>query len=104
MARRNVSREISGIGEQLTVLRQDLDAINEQVQALVQHQSDASHRLISNVSDNIQERSHKLIEGTQKQLSSTYGELEAVVRRNPFMAIAIAAGLGLIAGTLSRYK
>jgi ElaB/YqjD/DUF883 family membrane-anchored ribosome-binding protein len=104
MARRNVSRDINGIGEQLAVLRKDLSAVAEQVQTLVQHQAEGSQRLVRSVAQDVGERGHRLIEGAQDQIASTYGDLEAVVRRNPFTAVAIAAGLGLIAGTLSRHR
>jgi ElaB/YqjD/DUF883 family membrane-anchored ribosome-binding protein len=104
MPRRNVSREINGIGEQLATLRKDLGAIAEQLQTLVQHQAEGSQRLIRNMSENVSERGQNLVQGAQDQIASSYDDLEAVVKRNPFTAIAIAAGLGLIAGTLSRYR
>ena len=104
MPRRNVSRENNGIGDQLAVLRKDLGAIAEQVQTLVQHQAKGSQRLVRTMTEDVSERGQRLMEGAQDQLASTYGDLEAVVKRNPFTAIAIAAGLGLIAGTLSRHR
>jgi hypothetical protein len=45
MARRNVSREINGIGEQPTVLRQDLNVIAEQVQTLVQQRGGSAESI-----------------------------------------------------------
>jgi len=104
MPRRNVSHDIDGIGDQLAVLRKDLGAVANQVQTLLQHQAEGSQHLIHNMTEEVGERSHRLMEEAQHQIASTYGDLEAVVKRNPFTAIAIAAGLGLIAGTLSRHR
>ncbi|HEY7747367.1 MAG TPA: DUF883 C-terminal domain-containing protein [Aestuariivirgaceae bacterium] len=104
MSRRSVSREIDGIGDQLAMLRKDLGAIADQVQTLLQHQAEGSQQLLRSISEDVNEHSQKLMESAQDQIASSYGDLEAMVKRNPFTAMAIAAGIGLIAGTLSRHK
>lgn len=104
MPRRSVSRDINGIGDQLAVLRKDLGAVADQVQTLLQHQAEGSQNLLRSMTNDVNERGQRLVETAQDQLAASYGDLEGMVKRNPFTAMAIAAGIGLIAGTLSRHR
>jgi len=104
MPRQKVSREIYSVDEQLSELRKDIGAIGEQVQLLVRHQREASQRMVRSIAENVGERGQQLVQGAQEQISSGYGEFEALIRRNPIRALVIAAGLGLIAGALSRNR
>lgn len=108
MARQKISRGSVSLddqlSEQLTQLQRDIRALAQQVQSLVRHQGEGSQRMLRNIAENVGERGQMLVQGAQDQILSGYGEIEALVRRNPVRAIVIAAALGLIAGALSRSR
>ena len=86
------SREVS---RQLEILRKDLADLGTTVRALAQAKSVSAQRAVRDTTEEIARRGQELAE-------EKYSDFEATVRRHPLTAVAVALGLGYLAGLLSR--
>ena len=106
------SRELS---QQVENLRKDLAELGTTVRALAQEGSATAQRSVRETTDRIAQRGQELAEDarTAGQQAVEYGseifkdkynEFETTVRRHPATAVAVALGLGYLAGLLSRNR
>lgn len=104
------AREVS---KQLEILRKDLAELGTTVRALAQAKSVSAQRAVRDTTGEIARRSQELAEDARtvgqhaidygsEVFKEKYGDFEATVRRHPLTAVAVALGLGYLAGLLSR--
>lgn len=104
------SREVS---RQLEILRKDLAELGTTVRALAQSTSVSAQRALRDTTDEITRRGQELAEDARtagqhavdygsEVFKEKYSDFEATVRRHPLTAVAVALGLGYLAGLLSR--
>ena len=103
------------LARQLENLRKDLAELGGTVRALAQEGSATAQRSVRDTTDRLARRGQELAEDakTAGQQAVDYGseifrdkysEFEATVRRHPTTAVAVALGLGYLAGLLSRNR
>lgn len=106
------SRELS---QQVENLRNDLADLGKTVRSLAQQGSVTAQSGVRETADRLSRRGHELAEDakTAGQQAVDYGseifrdkysEFEATVRKHPTTAVAIALGLGYLAGLISRNR
>jgi ElaB/YqjD/DUF883 family membrane-anchored ribosome-binding protein len=104
------SREVS---KQLEILRKDLAELGTTVRALAQAKSVSAQRAVWDKTEEIARRGQELAEDARTAgqhavdygseiFKEKYSDFEATVRRHPLTAVAVALGLGYLAGLLSR--
>ena len=106
------SRELS---QQVENLRNDLAELGKTVRALAKEGSSSAQRGVRETADRLSRRGQELAEDarTAGQQAVDYGseifrdkysEFETTVRRHPTTAVAVALGLGYLAGLISRNR
>lgn len=106
------SRELS---QQVENLRNDLAELGKTVRALAKEGSSTAQRGVRETADRLSRRGQELAEDakTAGQQAVDYGseifrdkynEFETTVRRHPTTAVAVALGLGYLAGLISRNR
>jgi ElaB/YqjD/DUF883 family membrane-anchored ribosome-binding protein len=106
------SRELS---QQVENLRNDLADLGKTVRSLAQHGSATAQSGVRETADRLSRRGHELAEDakTAGQQAVDYGseifrdkysEFERTVRKHPTTAVAVALGLGYLAGLISRNR
>jgi len=91
-------------GADLAALRQDVARLAETVSKLVQHQTQAAGRRVSEAVGDARDKIASGATDAQNRVRATSGEIEACIERNPLMAVLIALGLGVSLGLLSRSR
>jgi ElaB/YqjD/DUF883 family membrane-anchored ribosome-binding protein len=103
------------LAEQVENLRNDLAELGKTVRALAHEGSATAQRSVRDAKDQLVRRGQDLAEEarTAGQQAVEYGseifkdkynEFEATVRKHPTTAVAVALGLGYLAGLLSRNR
>jgi ElaB/YqjD/DUF883 family membrane-anchored ribosome-binding protein len=106
------SRELS---QQVENLRNDLAELGKTVRSLAKEGTSTAQRGVRDTADRLTRRGHELAEDakTAGQQAVDYGsevfrdkysEFETTVRRHPTTAVAVALGLGYLAGLISRNR
>ena len=106
------SRELT---KQVENLRKDLADLGTTVRALAQAGSASAQRTVRDTQDELARRGqefaddartagHRAVEYGSEILRDKYGEFEVTVRRHPTTAVAVALGIGYLAGLLSRNR
>ena len=101
------------LAKQVDNLRKDLADLGNTVRALAQESSTSAQRTVRDTTERLARRGQELAEDarTAGQQAVEYGseifkdkysEFETTVRRHPTTAVAVALGLGYLAGLLSR--
>ena len=101
------------LAKQVDNLRKDLADLGHTVRALAQESSTSAKRTVRDTTERLARRGQELAEDarTAGQQAVEYGseifkdkysEFETTVRRHPTTAVAVALGLGYLAGLLSR--
>jgi ElaB/YqjD/DUF883 family membrane-anchored ribosome-binding protein len=107
--------ESQELSQQLENLRRDLAELGTTVRALAQEGSATAQRSVRETTDKIARRGQELAEDarTAGQQAVEYGseifkdkynEFESTVRRHPMTAVAVALGLGYLAGLITRNR
>jgi ElaB/YqjD/DUF883 family membrane-anchored ribosome-binding protein len=103
------------LAKQLDALRDDLADLGKTVRALAQEGSKSAQRGAREITDTVARRSQELADDVKtagqqavdygsEVLREKYNEFETTVRRHPTTAVAVALGLGYLAGLLSRSR
>ena len=106
------ARELS---KQVENLRKDLAEIGTTVRALAQAGSASAQRSVRDTTEGLARRGQELADDARtagqqmvdygsEVLKDKYSEFETTVRRHPTTAIAVALGVGYLAGLLSRNR
>lgn len=106
------SRELS---QQVENLRNDLAELGKTVRSLAQEGTASAQRGVRESADRLAQRGQELAEDARtagqqavdygsEMFKDKYSEFETTVRRHPTTAVAVALGLGYLAGLLSRNR
>jgi ElaB/YqjD/DUF883 family membrane-anchored ribosome-binding protein len=107
--------ESQELSQQLENLRRDLAELGTTVRALAQEGSATAQRSVRETTDKIARRGQELAEDARTAgqqavehgseiFKDKYSEFETTVRRHPTTAVAVALGLGYLAGLISRNR
>jgi ElaB/YqjD/DUF883 family membrane-anchored ribosome-binding protein len=107
--------ESQELSQQLENLRRDLAELGTTVRALAQEGSATAQRSVRETTDKIARRGQELakdartagqqaVEYGSEIFKDKYSEFETTVRRHPTTAVAVALGLGYLAGLISRNR
>lgn len=103
------------LAQQLENLRKDLADLGNTVSKLAQEGSATAQRSVRDAADNLVRRGQDLAEDARtagqqavdygsEMFKDKYSEFETTVRKHPTTAVAVALGLGYLAGILSRNR
>jgi ElaB/YqjD/DUF883 family membrane-anchored ribosome-binding protein len=103
------------LAKQVDNLRKDLADLGKTVRALAQESSTSAQRAVRDTTDRLTRRGQELAEDARtagqqaveygsEVFKDKYSEFETTVRRHPTTAVAVALGLGYLAGLLSRNR
>jgi ElaB/YqjD/DUF883 family membrane-anchored ribosome-binding protein len=106
------SRELS---KQVENLRKDMAELGNTVRALAQEGSATAQRSVRDAKDQLVRRGQDLaddartagqqaVEYGSEMFKDKYSDFETTVRKHPATAVAVALGLGYLAGLLSRNR
>jgi ElaB/YqjD/DUF883 family membrane-anchored ribosome-binding protein len=87
--------DLDALSAQLAELRKDVSKLANSIGSTV---SDRGHTLARDVTDGVNEAAHYM--GRKGHAADV--QLEKAVAANPYMAIAMAVGAGLVLGAMSR--
>lgn len=103
--------ERGGISRDLAGLREDFGRLSETVSQLVRGQSRHARDAMASTGEALGETAEELgregrsaIAGAGSRLQGVLKDLAAGVERNPFIALAAAAAVGLIIGLMRRAR
>ena len=106
------SRELA---EQVENLRNDLVELGKTVRSLAKEGTSTAQRGVRETADKLTRRGQELADDAKtagqqavdygsEVFRDKYGEFETTVRRHPTTAVAVALGLGYLAGLISRNR
>ncbi|MFW6076605.1 MAG: DUF883 family protein [Hyphomicrobiales bacterium] len=106
------SKELS---KQVENLRNDLAELGKTVRSLAQEGSVSAQRGVRETTERLTRRGQELaddartagqqaVEHGSEMVKEKYSEFETTVRRHPTTAVAVALGLGYLAGLISRNR
>ena len=106
------SRELS---QQVEALRNDLAELGKTVRSIAQEGSTTAQRTVRESADRLTRRGQELagdartagqqaVEYGSEMFKDKYNEFETTVRKHPTTAVAVALGLGYLAGLISRNR
>lgn len=106
------SRELS---QQVEALRNDLAELGKTVRSIAQEGSATAQRGVRESADRLTRRGQELaddartagqqaVEYGSEMFKDKYNEFETTVRKHPTTAVAVALGLGYLAGLISRNR
>jgi ElaB/YqjD/DUF883 family membrane-anchored ribosome-binding protein len=88
----------------LAALRRDVARLAETMSALVQQQTQAAGRRVSEAVGDARDRIASGATDAQNRVRVASGEIEACIERNPLTAMLVALGIGMSLGLLSRSR
>jgi ElaB/YqjD/DUF883 family membrane-anchored ribosome-binding protein len=111
----DLESESKELSKQVENLRNDLAELAKTVRSLAQEGSASAQRGVRETADKLTRRGQELaddartagqqaVEHGSEIVKEKYGEFETTVRRHPTTAVAVALGLGYLAGLLSRNR
>ena len=93
---RSMSSEGSPTQEDLEALKQDLGALRDDLRSFVTHATEAAKGRVAGVRDRVVDAASQVGE----QGRAARDQVQTKIEDNPFMAVGIALGAGLLIGAL----
>ncbi len=101
---RNVESAAEDLAADLAALRKDVAGLAETMGELVQHQTKAAGRSVSETVGEARNKIESAAADAQAGVRAAGAEIATSIERNPLTAVMISFGIGLALGMLSRSR
>ncbi len=102
MVEKQLDQSAQDIAADLGALRDDITKLTASVAELVRSQASAATSNFKGAMDTARQKATDGAAAAQDKVGAVSADLEGAIEKNPFMALLIALGAGLIMGLLSR--
>jgi ElaB/YqjD/DUF883 family membrane-anchored ribosome-binding protein len=100
----NIAGARADIGADLAALRRDIAHLADAMRGLVEVQTQAAGVRLTDAVGDAKSKFSNAAEEARNNARAASGELEARIDRNPLTAVLIAAGVGLVVGSIGRSR